>query len=408
LQREIHRNIEAKRWWCAVAHRRFGKTVLAVNHLIKRALTCTLKRPRVAYVAPTYRQGKAIAWDYIKFYSRAIPGVEVNESELRVDFPNEGQIRIYGADNPDSLRGIYLDDVVLDEYGLMAANLFSEVLRPALSDRKGRAGFIGTPNGRNQFYEVAQRAKGDAEWYFGEFKASATGLLDADELASARKAMTSDEYAQEYECSFDASVKGAIYAEQLAEVREKKRICAVPYVQELPVNTYWDLGVGDATAIWFVQGVASEVRCIDYYEASGEGLPHYKKVLTDRGYIYGAHWAPHDIEVREFTSGRSRLETARSLGISFNVVPNVALEDGIHASRMLLSRCWFDEVKCRRGIDALHAYRWDYNTRINEFKPTPVHDWASHGADAFRYLAAAWTPYTLERVPEMPVYEDGI
>lgn len=362
----------------------------------------------MAYVAPTYRQGKAIAWDYIKFYSRAIPGVEVNESELRVDFPNEGQIRIYGADNPDSLRGIYLDDVVLDEYGLMAANLFSEVLRPALSDRKGRAGFIGTPNGRNQFYEVAQRAKGDAEWYFGEFKASATGLLDADELASARKAMTSDEYAQEYECSFDASVKGAIYAEQLAEVREKKRICAVPYVQELPVNTYWDLGVGDATAIWFVQGVASEVRCIDYYEASGEGLPHYKKVLTDRGYIYGAHWAPHDIEVREFTSGRSRLETARSLGISFNVVPNVALEDGIHASRMLLSRCWFDEVKCRRGIDALHAYRWDYNTRINEFKPTPVHDWASHGADAFRYLAAAWTPYTLERVPEMPVYEDGI
>lgn len=391
-----------------MAHRRFGKTVLAVNHLIKRALTCTLNRPRVAYVAPTYRQGKAIAWDYIKFYARAIPGVEVNESELRVDFPNGGQIRIYGADNPDSLRGIYLDDVVLDEYGLMAANLFSEVLRPALSDRKGRAGFIGTPNGRNQFYEVAQRAKADAEWYFGEFKASSTQLLDAEELASARKSMTADEYAQEYECSFDASVKGAIYAEQLAEVRDKKRICPVPYAKELPVSTYWDLGVGDATAIWFVQGVGMEVRCIDYYEASGEGLPHYKKVLTDRGYIYSAHWAPHDIEVREFTSGRSRIETARSLGINFQVVPNVALEDGIHAARMLLSRCWFDESKCRRGLDALYAYRWDYNTRINEFKPTPVHDWASHGADAFRYLAAAWTPYNADHAPDIPVFADGV
>lgn len=408
LQLEIHRQIEAKRWWVAVAHRRFGKTVLAVNHLIKRALTCSLPRPRVAYIAPTYTQGKTIAWDYIKHYGLVIPGTKANESELRLDFPNGGQIRIYGADNPDSLRGIYLDDVVLDEYGMMPRTLFSEVLRPALSDRKGRAGFIGTPAGRNQFYDVAQSARTDTEWYFGEFKASETNLLNPGELASARKTMTADEYAQEFECSFEASVKGAIYADALSDAREAKRIGRVPYSPEMPVNTYWDLGVGDATAIWFVQGVASEVRCIDYYEASGEGLPHYKKVLTERGYIYGQHWAPHDIEVREFSSGRSRLETAANLGIRFQIVPNVAFEDGIHAARVLLARTWFDAEKCRKGLDALGAYRWDFNSRLQEFKATPVHDWASHGADAFRYLAVAWRPYMTERVPEIPVYADGV
>lgn len=395
LQRAIHEQLEATRFVVAVCHRRFGKTVAAVNHLLKCALLCTKLRGRFYYIAPTFRQGKAVAWDYLKHYSAVIPQVEVNESELRVDLPTGGQVRIFGADNPDSLRGLYADGVVLDEYGMMAPNAFSEVIRPLLADRKGWALFIGTPNGKNQFYEIAQHAKAAPEdWAFVEHKVSATGYVDADELLAARSVMTADEYAQEFECSFEASVKGSVYARELQTAREQGRITSVPYDPMLPVDTGWDLGIGDATAIWFSQSSPSgEVRLIDYYESSGQGLDHYAGILNRRPYAYGQHWAPHDIQVRELTSGRSRLEAARSLGIQFTVVPQAKLEDGINAARMIFPRCWFDATKCKDGIEALQHYRWDWNTRINEFKSLPVHDWASHGADAFRCLAAKqWTP----------------
>lgn len=388
LQRILHEALDAHRFSVAVCHRRFGKTVCAINHLIRAALTCDKERPRFAYVAPTYSQGKAISWDFIQHYSRVIPDVTFNQAELRADYPNGGQLRIYGADSPDSLRGIYLDGAVLDEYGLMPPKVFTEVLRPALSDRLGWAFFIGTPNGKNQFYDVVQQAKADPAWFFAEYKASQTGLIPETELASARTTMTPDEYAQEYECSFEASVKGAIYAAELDAARTSGRIDRVPVEPVLPVDTYWDLGVGDSTAIWFAQSLRSgEVRVIDYYEASGEGLPHYAQVLKTKGYTYGAHYAPHDVQVREFTTGRSRLETAQSLGITFRITPNIGLEDGIHAARMLFPRCYFDAERCKAGLEALQHYRRDYNTRINEFKATPVHDFSEHGASAFRYLA---------------------
>jgi len=366
-----------------------GKTVMAVNHLLRSALTCRQKRPRFAYIAPTYRMGKATAWDFLKVYSRAVPGVEFNESELRADYPNGGQVRIYGGDDPDNLRGLYLDGAVLDEYGLHQADIFTTVIRPTLADRAGWALFLGTPNGKNQFYDIVQQAKSGLEgWAFAEYKVSQTGLLNASELASARAVMTQDEYDQEFECSFEAAVKGAIYAAELAAARASGRVAVVPRDPVLPVDTDWDLGVGDSTAIWFSQSIRSgEVRLVDYYEASGEGLPHYAQVLQRKGYTYGSHWAPFDIEVKELGSGRSRLETAASLGIRFKIAPKLAIEDGIHAARMLFPKCWFDETRCKQGLEALQHYRRDYNTRLNEFKTTTVHDWASHGADAFRYLA---------------------
>jgi hypothetical protein len=189
-------------------------------------------------------------------------------------------------------------------------------------------------------------------------------------------------------CSFEAAVKGAIFAKELEAARSAGRIGTVPIEAILPVDTTWDLGVGDATAIWFTQSLRSgEVRVIDYYEASGERLPHYVQVLRQKGYTYGEHWAPPDIQVREFVSGRSRLEAAASLGITFRLCPDVPVEEGIHAARMLFPQCWFDATRCRAGLEALQHYRRDYNSRLHEFKATPVHDWASHGADAFRYLA---------------------
>lgn len=398
----IHEGLERKRFGAAVCHRRFGKTVLAINHLQKKATQCEKVRPRFGYIAPTYAQGKSIAFDYMKHYAGPVPNHTVHESELRINFPevngNGGaQVRIFGADNPDSLRGMYFDGVVLDEYGLMRPTLFSEVIRPALSDRQGWAFFIGTPNGKNQFYDIVQEAKTNPEWFYAEYKASETGYVSEDELASARQSMTADEYAQEYECSFEASVKGAVFARELQHLRESGRITRVPYDPALPVDTDWDLGVGDQTAIWFSQSLyTGEVRLIDYYENSGVGLPHYLQILNEKvsklGYAYGAHYAPHDIQVKELGSGVSRLQTAQQLGLNFQVTPKLSLDDGIHAARMLLPRCYFDE-KTQPGIEALQSYRWDYNTRIHEFKPVPVHDWASHAADAFRGLAVRhYTP----------------
>ena len=400
LQREVGRLVRAHRFGVLVCHRRFGKTVLGVNMNQQTATMCPLERPRCAYIGPTYTQGKSTSWDYMQHYARPIPGVSFNQSELRVDYPNGGQCRIYGADNPDSLRGIYLDRATLDEYGLHPAKIFSEVIGPTLVDRGGSALFLGTPNGKNQFYEIAQHAKaqqarGNPEWFYVEYKASETGILDGAYLASARQVMTADEYAQEFECSFEASVKGAIYAKELEAARLGHRITAVPYDPTLPVDTDWDLGIGDQMSIWFSQTAkgSGQVRLIDYYEASGEGFPHYVQVLAQKGYTYGTHWAPHDIAVRELGSGKSRLEVAAGFGLRFQVTPRITttvgqeVEEGIHAVRLFLPRCWFDETHCQAGLEALMHYRRDYNQRLNEFKATPVHDWASHGADAFRGLA---------------------
>jgi phage terminase large subunit len=417
FQREVHAMTERARFGVLVCHRRFGKTVLAVNHLIKGALLQTKPRPRYGYIAPTYTQGKATSFDYFRHYADPVPGRVPNLSELRIDFPNTGQVRIYGGDNPDSLRGLYFDGVVLDEYGLHPAKTFSEVIGPTLVDRGGSALFLGTPNGKNQFYDIAQRAKaeqaaGNPEWFYREFKASQTGLLDAGFLASQRAQMTDDEYAQEFECSFDAAVKGAIYSKELEAARSSGRIGNVPYDPALPVDTDWDLGVGDAMAIWFSQSSkGGEIRLIDYHEASGEGFPYYVKLLRDRPYLYGTHWAPHDIVVRELGSGKSRLDVAAGLGLKFSVVPRITgmagveIEEGIAAARLLMGRCWFDQAKCAAGIEALMGYRRDYNARLNEFKATPVHDHNSHAADAFRGLAVRYTlPTTKEtlRAPAMP------
>lgn len=400
LQLAIHQALESHRFGVVVCHRRFGKSVCAINHLQKGALTCRRPRPRFGYIAPTYRQGKATIWDYAKHYARPVPGTTINESELRVDYPNGGQVRVYGGDDPDNLRGIYLDGVVLDEYGLHQTDTFSTVLRPALTDREGWALFLGTPNGKNQFYDIHRFAQTESTWFSAVYKASETGILSPDELSAARAVMTQDEYDQEFECSFEAAVKGAIFAKDLAEARAGGRVTAVPYDPVLPVDTDWDLGVGDATAIWFSQSLRSgEVRLIDYYESSGEGLPHYAALLRTKSYVYGRHWAPHDIRMRELASGRSRLETAASLGIRFEVCPNVPVEEGIHAARMLLPRCWFDAQRCDAGLESLQHYRRDYNARLNEFKASPVHDWSSHGADAFRGLAVRHRP---PRAPTKP------
>lgn len=387
LQREIHASL--KRWNLLVCHRRFGKTVFAINELIKQAVKNQQKMPRYAYVAPYYKQAKQIAWDYLKGFTRPIPGIKVNESELRVDFPWGARIQLFGADSPDSMRGLYLDAVVLDEYADMSPRIFSEVLRPALSDREGSAIFIGSAKGGTPFYDLWERVKDEPDWFVKVYKASDTGVIPNAELEDARKIMDEDEFAQEYECSWTASIKGAYYGKQLSEAQTEDRIGKVPYDPRLPVHTAWDLGVGDSTAIWFYQVLGQEIRIIDFHEDSGEGLPYYAKILDQKDYKYGEHWAPHDIQVRELGSGKSRIETAKMLGIEFRIVPNLSIDDGINAVRNTIPRCWFDAKKCELGLQALRNYRKEYDDRRQEYKPRPLHDWSSHAADAFRYLSVS-------------------
>lgn len=387
LQRKLHNEMALKRWGVVVCHRRFGKTVWAINHILRAALMCEKNNPRLAYMAPTYRQAKNVAWDYIKEYAGKIPGVRFHETELRCDLPTGARISLLGAENPDSLRGIYLDGCVMDEVADMPENVFPEVLRPALSDRKGFCIFLGTPKGHNAFYEKYEEAVANDDWLAAVYRASETGILDQEELDAAKVMMSRDQYAQEFECSWNANVPGAVYGKELEEAQAGGRITNVPYDPSVRVDTWWDLGVGDSTAIFFTQNIGRAVHVIDYYEARGEGLPHYCKVLSSKNYLYGEHNAPHDIEVRELGSGKSRREVAWDLGLNFRVVPKLPIEDGIHAAQMLIPRLWFDREKCKYGLECLRQYHRAYNERTRSFRATPVHDYSSHAADAFRYLA---------------------
>lgn len=387
----LHERLQ--RWGCIVAHRRAGKTVACVNELIKSAILCDKDNGRYAYIAPFYAQAKDVAWTYLKQFAGVIPGVQFNESELRADFPNGARIRLYGADNYDRLRGIYLDGVVLDEYGDMDPRAWSEVIRPALSDRKGWAVFIGTPKGRNGFYERFVQAQEEDNQFSMMLRASETGLVDTEELADARRSMSEDQYEQEFECSFDASVPGAYYAKQMKRAEEAGRICTVPWEPSVEVFTAWDLGIGDSTSIWFAQQVGKEVRIIDFYEASGVGLDHYAKVLKEKPYSYGGHILPHDVEVKELGTGKSRLEVLDSLGIrNVTILGQLRIEDGINAARLFIEKCWFDKKLCAHGVEALKQYRAEYDEKLKVLKLRPLHDWTSHAADAFRYLALGLRP----------------
>lgn len=376
------------RWFVGVAHRRAGKTVADINELVIGATKCQLANPRFAYVAPQLNQAKDIAWTYLKEYT-AFLSPKINESELWVELPGGARVRIYGADNVDRLRGIYLDGVVLDEFGDMDPTIWTQVIRPALSDRKGWAAFIGTPKGKNTFHRIWTEAEGDPDWTRLMLKASETGLLDQKELADARKMMSEDEYAQEYECSFEAAVRGAYYAKEMNEAEASDRLTTVPYDPRLKVHTAWDLGMADSTVIWFFQVHGRETRVIDVIKGEGVGLDWYAKRLAERDYLYGNHYLPHDVEVREMGTGKSRKEVLAGLGVSATVCPNIPIADGIQSARMLLPTCWFDRAKCKAGIEALRMYRREYDDKRQEFRTTPLHDWTSHYADAFRYFAVA-------------------
>lgn len=380
-----------ERWATIVAHRRCGKTVACVNDAVKRAIEEQKDRGRYAYIAPFYSQAKQVAWEYLKYFSAPIQIEEPRESDLSVKVMGGSVIRLYGADNPNTLRGMYFDGVILDEFGDMKPSMWAEVIRPALSDRKGWAVFIGTPKGKNAFWEVWDRSRKAPDEFAVMLKASQTGIIPLEELEDAKRSMTADQYAQEYECSFEAAIQGAIYGVFMREGLEAGRIGAVPYDPKLPVHTAWDLGFDDSTAIWFWQICFGEIRLIDYYESNGHGVPHYTDLLKAKPYTYGRHWVPHDAANELMAAGgRSIVNQMWDAGVKASIIPATSQQNSIEATRMTLPRCWFDEAKCAQGIEALRQYQFEFDEDKKTFKSKPRHDWASHGSDAFEIIGQVW------------------
>ena len=386
-QKEIHKSIKDNRWTVAVAHRRMGKTVCAINQLIHSALKCDKKNPQFAFISPTYNQSKRLAFDYLKEYTRPL-GAKVNVAELRVDFMGR-RISLYGADNPDSLRGIYLDGVCIDEVAQVHPNLFTEVIRPALSDRKGWALFLGTPKGANSFKELRDFADDPSNdnWNLLEFKASETKLISQDELVDAEKAMGINAYNQEYECSFDSPIVGSYYGEMIKDLTERNHIRELPSESATQKWTAWDLGVSDSTSIWVCETLGGEVRLMDYYENHGQPLDHYIGWLDEKGYRDYTHILPHDVNVRELQTGKSRYEFLTEAGLNIDVAAKLSVEDGIMAVRKMLPNAWFNKETTKFGLECLRNYRRVFNEKLNVYQEKPLHDWSSHCSDAFRYLA---------------------
>lgn len=394
-QQQVADAFNDHRFVVALMHRRAGKTTGAQWKLIDGANTCRKPSPRFAYIAPTFTQAKSIAWDgdhgFKRILEPASDYVSFHESELRVDFDNGARIKLGGAENVDAWRGQYLDGVVLDEVAQMDPRFWPEVIRPCLSDRGGWALFIGTPAGEDAFFDLYQRAASgtDPDWKAFRFRWQDTNVLPLHEIESARRDMSPEQFAREYECSFSAGIEGAYYARALDEAMTQGRITTVRYDPKYPVVTGWDLGFGDATAIWCGQVVGGEIRMLRYLEDRGRKLADYHSLLSATGYTFGEDLLPHDAQAHELISGRTREDVLRSLGRRPRVLPRTSEDDQIEAVRNFIPMCVFDAEGCAEGIQHLRHYRERPVSRgvLRTEGGGPLHDKHSHGADAFASFA---------------------
>jgi len=360
-------------------------------------LICTKAHERIGtywHLFPTYAQGKKIAWDGktkdgIPFRA-AFPKqlvASVNNTEMKITLKNGSIYQIIGADKPDSLVGANPIGIVYSEWSIMNPSL-RNLLRPILAENEGWELFIYTPRGNNHGKKTMEKAQKDPKWFSQVLTVDDTKAISLEAIQEDRDdGMPEEMIQQEYYCSFEAPIVGAYYGKQIQTIEKLGQITRVPWESALPVHTAWDLGIGDSMVIWFYQQLNDEIRLIDYYECSGEGLPYYIKFMKEKPYVYGNHYAPHDIKVRELGTGKSRWEVARSLGITFRIVNRQSVEDGIEAVRAILPRCWFDEEKTEPGVMGLKEYHKEWDDMNKVFKNTPHHNWASHPADGFRMLA---------------------
>jgi phage terminase large subunit len=375
----------------AVWHRRAGKDATALNWTV----TSAFQRPGLYWhLLPTYNQGRKIVWNGRTKEGRrfidAWPGEAVksiNNTEMTLELKNNSIWQVVGTDNVDRLVGANPVGCVFSEYSLQDPKAW-DYIRPILAENGGWALFIYTSRGRNHGHDLYEMARQNPQWFAQKLTVDNTGAMPMSAVQEERDAgMPEEMIQQEFYCSFDAALVGSYYAQGMAKALDEGRITSVYYDQSLDVHTVWDIGVHDSTTIWFYQTHGNEIRLIDFYENSGEGLQHYIRILREKDYVYGKHYAPHDIEVREFSTQKTRKDTAAMLGLKFTVCPRLPLQDGIDAVRGILNRCVFDAEKCSRGIEALRQYKKSWNDKMKMYNATPDHDWTSHAADAFRYLA---------------------
>ncbi len=377
-------------------HRKAGKDIACWAFMINCALADT--PATYYYVFPTYNQGRKVLWDGIDQSGKRLldyvpPELlrSRNGSVMKIELTNGSIIQVVGADDPDSLRGPNIYGVVFSEYAVQNPRAWQEVVFPMIDSSKGWAIFNTTPLGKNHAYDLWTTACSLPDtWYTKKLTIADTGLITQETIAERIAEGVSEEVIQqEYYCSFERGIEGSYYGRLIERARQENRIGRFSWEPRSVVNTYWDIGYGDSTAIVFSQDVGPEHRIIDYYENSGEKLAHYIKVLQNKEYVYGTHYMPHDAGSGTLATGMSLQRFASDLGLKTVVLGRDSPETGIEATRSMLSTVYIDELKCRTLIKCLESYHKRYNDKLNCYSDSPVHDWASHAADATRYCAMA-------------------
>jgi phage terminase large subunit len=382
----------------SVWHRRAGKDLTAIHY----CATATQKRVGLyLHVLPFYKQGRKIVWNGMdrlgKKFLDAFPEELIesrNEQDMMLRLKNGSIYQVIGSDNVDSLVGINPVGIILSEYSIQDPHVY-DYLRPILAENGGWAWFIYTPRGRNHGYDLVVNARKTKTWFVEVLGVQDTNAIDTSVIEEDRiMGMDEATIQQEYYCSFDAPLKGAYYSQQMQDALEQGRITNIPWEPTLPVHTVWDLGFNDTNCIIFFQLVGKEVRVIDYYENSGEGMLHYFKELHKLPYVYGDHWAPHDIKVHEYSTGTSRLVTARKHGVKFREIPKTSVEDRIEAARNTLPKCYFnydpesnDNQRLKWLMESLRQYQKEFDELKKVYKERPKKDWTNHAADTFGYMA---------------------
>lgn len=380
----------------AILPRRAGKDITALNYVIRQMW----ENPGVYYyIFPTYSQAKKVIWDSITndgkkildyFPDDLIIVKNSQEMKIRMSAKNgqESLFQLIGSDNYDALMGTNPRGCVFSEYALQDPMAY-QYIRPILTANGGWALFISTPRGKNHLWNLAELAKNSPDWFYYKLTIEDTNHIPMSEIEKERKEVSEDIIQQEYYTSFEMGVEGAYYARYIDKAKREERVGTVPWENGFKVHTAWDIGVRDQTSIIFFQVIGQTVRIIDCYENSKHGIEHYAEILQGKPYLYGTHIAPHDIRVQEWGSGITRIEKARQLGIKFTLSDDVNVSDGIEASRSLFSKLWIDEKKCVNLLKALENYRQEYDSKKKVYRPRPLHDWSSHYADSFRYLAVS-------------------
>jgi phage terminase large subunit len=411
----------------AILPRRAGKDLCAFNLLIRAAI----RKPGVYWMCyPTYQMGRKILFDsltsdgirFLDYIPKEL--IEsINSTEMKIRMINQSLIQVVGSDNYNSLVGTNALGIIFSEWSLQDERVY-QYLRPVLTHNDGFALFITTPRGKNHAHNLWQIAIHNPEdWFAYKLTVEQTKHipLEAIEKELLSGEMSEDLIQQEYYCSFDLGIEGAYYTKYIDRMRLNKQIGIVPWENGFKVNTAWDLGVRDSTVIIFFQTVNNQIRIIDCYEKNKQGLEHYVNILNSKPYVYGKHFAPADIIVKELGTGLTRLEKSRQLGLKFetrtennelkSAVPNLSIEDGIEAVRSSLGKIWIDELNCKPLIKAIENYRQEYDAKRKVYKPHPLHDNNSHFADALRYLCVSLpktrdglTPEELDRQYREAVY----